>query len=564
MILQSSIIKSLRQYFRAIRIWRSVITLLFILWCDSQKWTYLGGFSKTKENIRQHSRAKWLTKELLDLGSAFIKLGQLISARPDVLPKNWIIELAGLQDKVPAFDFEKVQAILETQLGERCKEIIDLDEKPIAAASIAQVHRACLSSGRKVVLKIQRPGLETFFRIDLEIMQQVAVVLQKKKSWSQGRDWIGIARECKKVLLKELDFQVEAEYAARFRQQFLEDPKIKVPRVIWELSTKKVLCLDYLPGIKINDQEEIIKNGINPSSIAELGASSYLKQLIEFGFFHADPHPGNLAVSKDGSLIFYDFGMMGMISDRLRNELGSMVKAAALGDATKLVRKLQEAGLLAKGIDLGPVRRLVRIMLKERLTPPFDTDTIEKLSVDLYELVYGQPFRLPVELIFVMRALSTFEGVGRSLDPSFNLIAITKPYLIPLMTSSNPNPNDLINEIGRQFGELGSKAVGLPKRLDENLERLEQGDLQLQIRLGESDRQLRRMINAQQSMGQSILLGCLGISAALLASNNRSIFSLIPIGIAFPISLKWLTLQMKIRRDEKLEHLQRKNNSTNN
>ena len=564
MILPSAIIKFLGQYYRAIRIWRSVIILLFFLWLDSQKWTYTGGFSQQRETIRQQDRAKWLTKELLKLGSAFIKLGQFISARPDVLPRSWIIELAGLQDQVPAFSFEKVQEILEKELGERCKEIIDLDEKPIAAASIAQVHRACLSSGRKVVLKIQRPGLETFFRVDLEIMQQVASVLQNKKSLSKGRDWVAMARECKRVLLKELDFKVEAQYAARFRQQFLDEPKIKVPSVIWELSTEKVLCLDYLPGIKINNQSEIIKNGINPSTIVELGATSYLKQLIEFGFFHADPHPGNLAVSSDGSLIFYDFGMMGMISNRLKNELGSMVKSAALGDATELVKQLQAAGLLAKGIDLGPVRRLIRIMLKERLTPPFDTDTIEKLSVDLYELVYGQPFRLPVELIFVMRALSTFEGVGRSLDSSFNLIAITKPYLIQLMTSSNSNPNDLINEIGRQFGELGSKAVGLPKRLDENLERLEQGDLQLQIRLGESDRQLRRMINAQQSMGQSILLGCLGISAALLASNNKAIFSLLPIGIAFPISLKWLKLQMKIRRDEKLEQLQRKAESTNN
>ena len=564
MILPSAIIKFLGQYYRAIRIWRSVIILLFFLWLDSQKWTYPGGYSQQRETIRQQDRAKWLTKELLKLGSAFIKLGQFISARPDVLPRSWIIELAGLQDQVPAFSFEKVQEILEKELGERCKEIIDLDEKPIAAASIAQVHRACLSSGRKVVLKIQRPGLETFFRVDLEIMQQVASVLQNKKSLSNGRDWVAMARECKRVLLKELDFKVEAQYAARFRQQFLDEPKIKVPSVIWELSTEKVLCLDYLPGIKINNQSEIIKNGINPSAIVELGATSYLKQLIEFGFFHADPHPGNLAVSSDGSLIFYDFGMMGMISNRLKNELGSMVKSAALGDAAELVQKLQAAGLLAKGIDLGPVRRLIRIMLKERLTPPFDTDTIEKLSVDLYELVYGQPFRLPVELIFVMRALSTFEGVGRSLDSSFNLIAITKPYLIQLMTSSNSNPNDLINEIGRQFGELGSKAVGLPKRLDESLERLEQGDLQLQIRLGESDRQLRRMINAQQSMGQSILLGCLGISAALLASSNKEIFSLLPIVIAFPISLKWLKLQMKIRRDEKLEQLQRNTESANN
>jgi len=562
LIILTSIQNSFRRYFRAISIWKSVFILFFWLWCDSQKWLYIGGFSIVKQKIRQQNRAKWLTKELLRLGSAFIKLGQLISARPDVLPKSWVAELGELQDKVPAFSFERVQAIIENELGERCKEIIDLDEDPIAAASIAQVHRACLTSGRQVVFKVQRPGLETFFKLDLEVMQKVALLLQKNKSLSRGKDWVSIAKECKRVLLKELDFRVEAQYAARFRQQFLEDPNIKVPGVIWELSTQKIICLDYLPGIKINDREAIRNSGLNPSAIAELGANSYLKQLIQFGFFHADPHPGNLAVDSDGSLIFYDFGMMGMISELMRSKIGRMVSAAAIQDVTTLVKELQDAKLIAEEIDLGPVRRLIRIMLKEKLTPPFGSDTIEKLSVDLYELIYDQPFRIPVELIFVMRALSTFEGVGRTLDPSFNLIAITKPYLLEIMTSNNAN--DLLNEIGRQFGELGTKAVGLPKRLDENLERLEQGDLQLQIRLGESDRQLRRMINAQQSMGQSILLGCLGISAALLGSSNKAIFSILPIIVALPISIKWMKLQMKIRRDEKLEHLQRKAQSTNN
>ena len=192
-------------------------------------------------------------------------------------------------------------------------------------------------------------------------------------------------------------------------------------------------------------------------------------------------------------------------------------------------------------------------MLKEALTPPFNPNVIKKLSGDLYDLVYGKPFRLPPELIFVMRALSTFEGVGRSLDPGFNLMDIAKPYLLPLMTSSNSNPNDLINELGRQVGALGSKAVALPKRLDESLERLEQGDLQLQIRMGESDRQLRRMINAQHAMGQSILLGCLGISAALLGSSDQAKLSLIPFCAAAPVAIGWLKLQLKMKREARIE-----------
>ncbi|MED5469315.1 MAG: AarF/ABC1/UbiB kinase family protein, partial [Cyanobacteriota bacterium] len=452
-----SLLVAIRRGLRALRIWRAVLTLIIFVWWDARQWTYPGGCTSERRLARQTIRARWLTTELLQLGSAFIKLGQLLSARPDVLPVQWVSELADLQDKVPAFSFEQAQILLEQELGDRCAEIIDLDDQPLAAASLAQVHRASLRSGRQVVLKIQRPRLERLFRLDLQIMQQVAAVLQRHPKWGRGRDWVGIAQECRRVLLRELDFRVEAQYAARFRQQFLDDSRIRVPAVVWELSTRRVLCLDYLPGIKVNDLEALLKAGIDPSAVAELGAASYLQQLVRFGFFHADPHPGNLAVAPDGALIYYDFGMMGLLSDSLRRRLGSMIRAAAARDAAALVEELQAAGLIAYGIDVGPVRRLVRVMFQDALTPPFSANVIEKLSGDLYELVYGQPFRLPVELIFVMRALSTFEGVGRSLDSGFSLMAIAKPYLLPLMTSSGSGPNDLLNELGRQVGAIGSR-----------------------------------------------------------------------------------------------------------
>ncbi|RZO12107.1 AarF/ABC1/UbiB kinase family protein [Synechococcus sp. UW105] len=545
----------LRGAFRALRIWRSVLTLIAYLWWDAREWTYSGGCTPERRARRQQTRARWLTAELLSLGSAFIKLGQLLSARPDVLPAGWVAELADLQDKVPPFSFDRAQSVLEQELGQRCAEIIDLDQMPLGAASLAQVHRASLRSGRQVVLKIQRPGLETLFRLDLEVMQQVAAVLQRHPSWGRGRDWVAIAQECRRVLLRELDFRMEAQYAARFRQQFLDDPRIRVPGVIWELSTRRVLCLDYLPGIKVNDRPALLEAGIDPSAVAEIGAASYLQQLVRFGFFHADPHPGNLAVATDGALIYYDFGMMGLLSEALRRRLGSMVRAAASRDASALVEEMQAAGVIAADIDVGPVRRLVRVMLKEALTPPFSANVIDQLSGDLYELVYGQPFRLPVELIFVMRALSTFEGVGRSLDPSFSLVAIAKPYLLPLMTASGSGSNDLFNELGRQVGALSSKAVAFPRRLDESLERLEQGDLQLQIRMGESDRQFRRMVTAQHAIGQSLLLGALALSAALLGASPRPLWALLPLAAGVPVAMGWLKLQLKLRRDARVEGL---------
>ncbi len=545
----------LKSGLRALRIWRTFISLIFFLWWDSRAWTYRQGYTKSAQQIRQQERARWLTQELLALGAAFIKLGQLLSARPDVLPVDWVKELAKLQDKVPPFSFEKAQFLLNSELGNNCAQILNIEKIPLGAASLAQVHKAILRSGRHVVFKIQRPGLEELFRLDLEVMQDVAAVLQRHPTWGQGRDWVGIAKECRRVLLRELDFRLEAQYAARFRQQFLEDSSIRIPGVIWELSTRRVLCLDYLPGIKINDRKAILEAGIKPQEVAARGAASYLQQLVRFGFFHADPHPGNLAVASDGALIYYDFGMMGLVSDRLRSRIGAMVTAAATNDVTGLVNELKIVGLIAEGVDIGPVRRLVRIMLKEALTPPFSSNVIDKLSGDIYALVYGKPFRLPVELIFVLRALSTFEGVGRGLDPSFNLMAIAKPYLLPFMTSSGSSPNDLFNEFGRQVGVIGSKAVSLPRRIDESLERLEQGDLQLQIRMGESDRQLIRMVNAQQSIAQSILLGSLGLAAALLGSSSRPLWAFIPVCLALPVSFGWLKLQFRLGRDRRLDQI---------
>ena len=544
----------LRKIKRGFLIWRILILLLVNLWLDNLIFKIFRT-NRDKKNKVQIKRARWFTNKLIELGSAFIKIGQLLSARPDLIPNTWIQELSKLQDQVPQFSYTKVEEIIQKELGKKFLEINQITSIPIGSASLAQVHKATLKNGKEVVFKVQRPNLKNLFTIDLNIMQQIAFIIQKNKNWSRGRNWVAIAKECRKVLMKELDFKCEAQYAARFRQQFLDDENVEVPEVIWNLSSEKVLCLSYLEGTKISDVEKLKSKNIDLQKIAEIGAISYLKQLVNFGFFHADPHPGNLAVSNSGKLIFYDFGMMGNISNSLQASLGSMVQSAALRDASSLVTQLQQAGLISKDIDVGPVRRLVRLMLKEALTPPFSPNIIEKLSGDLYELVYETPFQLPVDLIFVMRALSTFEGVGRMLDPGFNLVSITKPYLIDLMTSNNQTPNDLINQFGRQVGELGSKAVGIPKRIDESLERLEQGDLQLQIRMGESDRQFKKMFTAQKSLGHSILIGSLTIASALLVTNNQNNFAVLPLIFAAPISFDWIKCQLNMRKGSRIEKL---------
>ncbi|MYF20765.1 MAG: AarF/ABC1/UbiB kinase family protein [Synechococcus sp. SB0677_bin_5] len=547
---------------RIVRIWSFVVLLLLRLWWDQQPWVDHGPNRDTRRRRRQRRRAQWLLRELIGLGPTFIKLGQLLSARPDVLPPDYVAQLGKLQDQVPSFPFPLARQLLREELGDRLDRIVSIEETPLGSASLAQVHGASLADGRAVVLKLQRPNLDKLFRLDLEVMQQVARLLQRHPRWGRGRDWPTLAAQCRRVLLRELDFGLEAEYAARFRQQFADDPMVRVPAVVWELCSRRVLCLDYMPGLKITDRQGLLERGLDPRAVARRGLGSYLRQLVVFGFFHADPHPGNLAVADDGGLIYYDFGMMGTVSPLLRSRIRRMVTYAASRDAAGLTEELQRVGLLAKGIDLGPVRRLVRLMLTEVLTPPFSSHVLEKLSGDVYDLVYGQPFRLPPDLIFVLRALSTFEGVGRTLDPGFTLVDIAKPYLVPLMSNQDSKNSDgktngadaFLSGLSRQAAEVGSRALGIPRRLDESLARLEQGDLQVQVRSGDSERILRRLVLAQQSSGQATLLGGLAIAAAILSTSLSASpwLALLPLAAMAPVVKGWLQANLRLRREERL------------
>ncbi len=239
-------------------------------------------------------------------------MGQLFSTRADIFPNEYVDELSKLQDKVPAFSYEQVEAIIEQELGKKISELFySFEPIPLAAASLGQVHKAVLHSGESVVVKVQRPGLKKLFEIDLEILKGIARYFQNHPKWGRGRDWIGIYEECCRILWEEIDYLNEGRNADTFRRNFRAYDWVKVPRVYWRYTTSRVITLEYVPGIKISQYEALEAAGVDRKAIARYGAQAYLHQLLNNGFFHADPHPGNLAVSPDGALIFYDFGMMG-------------------------------------------------------------------------------------------------------------------------------------------------------------------------------------------------------------------------------------------------------------
>ncbi len=539
---------------RFVDIWSFVLTLLFKLWLYNKPWSYPGGVTEVKQAARRKTQAVWIRNTLLDLGPTFIKVGQLFSTRADIFPGEYVEELAKLQDKVPAFSYEQVEATIEKELGKKIPELFhNFEPIPLAAASLGQVHKAVLHTGESVVVKVQRPGLKKLFEIDLQILKGITRYFQNHPKWGRGRDWLGIYEECCRILWEEIDYLNEGRNADTFRRNFRGYDWVNVPRVYWRYATSRVLTLEYLPGIKISQYEALEAAGLDRKAIARQGAQAYLLQLLNSGFFHADPHPGNIAVSASGALIFYDFGMMGRIKANVREGLMQTLFGIAQKDGDRVVQSLIDLGAIAPTDDMGPVRRSVQYMLDHFMDKPFENQSIAAISDDLYEIAYNQPFRFPATFTFVMRAFSTLEGVGKGLDPEFNFMEVAKPYAMQLMTDMNGSEgNSFLNELSRQAAQVSTTAFGLPRRLEDTLEKLERGDMRLRVRSIETERLLRRQSSIQLSISYALLISGFTLSATILVVSNHLWWALMPGLIAAGLSVILIRLILRLDRYDRM------------
>ncbi|MEO1692305.1 MAG: AarF/ABC1/UbiB kinase family protein [Cyanobacteria bacterium J06631_6] len=518
---------------RRLDIWVFAFSFLFSNWRNSRKWTYVGGFTSEKQAVRRRAQAIWIRENFLNLGPTFIKLGQLFSTRADLFPLEYVEELSKLQDRVPAFDYEQVKETIETDFAKPIDQLFaSFDPIPLAAASLGQVHRAKLFNGEDIVVKVQRPGLKQLFTIDLAILRQIARYFQNHPKWGKNRDWMGIYDECCRILWEETDYLLEGRNADTFRRNFRGEDWVCVPRVYWKYASPRVLALEYMPGIKISHYEAIEAAGLDRKVLARLGAKAYLQQILGGGFFHADPHPGNIAVNSDGALIFYDFGMMGQIESNIREGLMDTLVGVAQKNSDKVVNSLINLGALVPTGDMSSVRRSIQFMLDNFMDKPFEEQSVDAISEDLYEIAYGQPFRFPATFTFVMRAFSTLEGVGKGLDPEFNFMEVAQPYAMQLMTNSNSsNGNTIFDELGRQAAQVGTAALGLPGRIDDTIDKLERGDLRVRVRSLESERVIRRLSAIQLCTNYTVLLGALLICATLLLVSQFEVLAAIAAGV---------------------------------
>jgi predicted unusual protein kinase regulating ubiquinone biosynthesis (AarF/ABC1/UbiB family) len=535
-------------------IWSFVLILMFKLWRLNKSWSYAGGVTEAKKTARRKAQAVWIRSNLLDLGPTFIKVGQLFSTRADIFPSEYVEELAKLQDKVPAFSYEQVEKIVEQELSKKIPELFhSFEQIPLAAASLGQVHKAVLHSGESVVVKVQRPALKQLFEIDLKILRGITRYFQSHPKWGKGRDWLGIYEECCRILWEEIDYLNEGRNADQFRRNFRTYNWVKVPRVYWRYASPRVLTLEYAPGIKISQYDALEAAGLDRKVLARQGAEAYMVQLLTNGFFHADPHPGNIAVSGEGALIFYDFGMMGRIKSNVREGLMETLFGIASKDGDRVVKSLIDLGAIAPTDDMGPVRRSVQYMLDHFMDQPFENQSVASISEDLYEIAYNQPFRFPATFTFVMRAFSTLEGVGKGLDPDFNFMEVAKPYAMQLMTNTNGSEgNSFLNELSRQAAQVSSTALGLPRRLEDTLDKLERGDVRVRVRSIETERLMRRQSNIQLSTTYGLIISGFTLSATILLVNHYVWLALIAGLIAAGVTGLLLRLLLRLDRYDRM------------
>ncbi|KAL8211311.1 hypothetical protein R6Q57_005748 [Mikania cordata] len=542
---------------RTCEIWGFVITFLFKAWFNNQKFAYRGGMTEQKKIQRRKNLAKWLKESILRLGPTFIKIGQQFSTRVDILAQEYVDQLSELQDQVPPFPSETAVSIIEEELGAPVNEIFDyFDFEPIAAASLGQVHRARIN-GQELVVKVQRPGLKDLFDIDLKNLRIIAENLQKLDPKSDGakRDWVAIYDECANVLYQEIDYTKEASNAELFANNFKNLEYVKVPNIYWKYTTPQVLTMEYVPGIKINRIQALDQLGVDRKKLGRYAVESYLEQILSHGFFHADPHPGNIAVDdvNGGRLIFYDFGMMGSISQNIREGLLEVFYGVYEKDPNKVLQAMVQMGVLVPTGDMTAVRRTAQFFLnsfEERLVAQrkerelateelgfkkqlSKEEKIEKkkqrlaaIGEDLLAIAADQPFRFPATFTFVVRAFSVLDGIGKGLDPRFDITEIAKPYALELLRFREAGVEVVIKDFRKRWDRQSQAFYNLFRQADRVeklvgvIERLEQGDLKLRVRALESERSFQRVAAVQKTIGSAVAAGSLVNLATILYINS--------------------------------------------
>lgn len=511
----------------------------------------LNRIARRNRSARYRRAARRFRELAVELGGVWIKVGQFLSARLDILPDSIIDELSGLQDEVAPDPFEHIETMIAKAFDRPPREVFDqLDTAPLAAASLGQVHRARLKTGEAVVVKVQRPDIDHILQVDLSALQRVVGWLKRYRPISRRADLDALYDEFSRTLWQEVDYLAEAEHARRFKAMFEDDPGVRVPLVYDDYTTRRVLTLEDVYFIKITDYASIEAAGVNRSEVADRLFDTYLRQIFVEGFFHADPHPGNLFVQPldEGGwrLVFVDFGMVGYLTVDAKDALRELAIAVGTRDLDRLIQAYQQLGVLLPSANLERIKEAESVMLErfwgksmQELTR-IDPREFHDIAKQFRDIFYEMPFQAPSNLIFLVRCVAILSGMCTGLDPDFNLFLSLVPFAQTLLAEDGGDWLDILLE---WLTSQGGALLRLPAKLDSALGKIESGQVVVTAQAGASlQMQMNSLRRSLNRLGAAVVF-----SASLLAASYLYVNGEVELSLA-AVVLSCFSLLLTLRR----------------
>jgi len=534
---------NLRAYWRFLVVVRQFFPLIVAYTRDRRKYVLFGG-SRRVDTETRIERAEILLDSLLTLGPTFIKLGQLLSTRPDILPAEYIDVLSSLQDDVPPAPWEESRQVLEAELGPVDDAFEDFDRDPISGASLGQVYTARYDD-EPVAVKVRRPGIEDLVEADLRVVRWSLPLIRRFIGQGRAFSLENLADEFAKTIRQEMDYSREKRILEEIKANFADSPEIRIPRPIDARSGPRVLTMEYLPGTKINDVETLDEKGIDRTQLATTLQRVYLQMIVDDGVFHADPHPGNLAVTDDGEVIFYDFGMSGRVEPFIQEKIIDFYVAVANQNIDAILDTLIEMGTLSPEADRQVMGDVMELAIADARGEDIEQYRVQQIIEQVESTIYEFPLRLPQDLALVLRVATVVEGVCVTLDPDFDFISVATDYLEE-EGYYEETARQLIQKGGKQVQETSRALFEVPPKLNRALDRVENENLAVNVRLEDEndvlDRLARRIV-----YGLFVAVGALS-TAILYAFEGASV---VPAAVAAVLTLPALVALYRSFRRKK-------------
>jgi len=482
---------------------------------------------KELERLSQSQRLRMAMEEL---GPTFIKLGQLLSTRPDVLDQEFIEEFSKLQDEVPAVTLDQIKTQIQRELGYPADELFaEFSEQPIAAASIAQVHRGKLRSGEEVVFKIRRPGITRVVETDIDVLMGLAYLIEQHVPTVALYDPVGLVKEFRRSIMREMNFIREGHTVERFASNFADSTTVYIPKIFWDYSGEIVLTMEYVSGIKISHLEKLRAQGYDLKEIAKRGADAFLKQVLDYGLFHADPHPGNIFVLPDQVICMIDFGMVGRLGQDLKEQLLDLLQALLERDVDRIISQLLYSGELTDTADLKNLRRDLHDFIEDYYDLVLQDIKIGRLFSEFIEILTHHRIHFPPDYMMLAKALVVMEGVGRQLDPNFNMISHMRPYVKRLIVERF-SPKNISAQASRIAVAYTSLAKNLPHDIKEFLNRLNRNQFKIDLEHRGLEKLVTDLDRSSNRVSFSLVIGSLIVGSSLVMQIDKG-----PMVFGFPL-----------------------------